>query len=203
MWEVFALSVNFVFAPFVRTQDASERVDSGRSSRWMDAHLIRGPRPKLEQWARAVHKQSAAVAMEAQPGVQLCPTRPLAATWSESLESRSLDRCCQEEGPFSRSCTRSSRRGRRHGIARGKDVAEVFGSSEASRSGTSRWGAVDPSEKFVERARKRWAQHDEQRVVPATDLPKERQGWRNSEPTCRTFHLFRFHHTVQWKRQPS
>ena len=124
-------------------------------------HLIRGPRPKSEQWARAVCNQSAAVGREPQPGVQPCPTRPLAATWSESSESRGLDRCCQEEGPFSRSCTRSSRRGRRHGIARGKDVAEVFGSSEASRSGTSRWGAVDASEKFVERARKRLAQHDE------------------------------------------
>ena len=129
------------------------------------------------------------------------PTRPLTLTWSESSASRSLDRCCKRRVRSLEASLAVLRR--RHGIAQGPDVAEVFGSSEASRSGTSRWGAIDPSGKLVERARKRWAQHDEQRGVPATDLPKERPGWRNSEATCRTFHLFLFHHTVQRKRQPS
>ena len=37
----------------------------------------------------------------------------------------------------------------------------------------------------VESATKRLAQHDEQRVVPATDLPKERPSWRDSEESAK------------------
>ena len=51
-------------------------------------HLIRGPRPKSEQWARAVRNQSAAVGREPQPGVQPCVQRVQRGRWREHGQSR-------------------------------------------------------------------------------------------------------------------